>query len=339
VPLAEQAISIRGDAQSDCRIISQFEREIPLSDIETLRRSFRPRQVTTLFVGESPPNGGTFFYKENSLLYYRMKESFGAVADFLPWFRAQGFFLDDLVLYPINQIKDKNERDEHRQNGVPSLALRMTEYHPEAVVVVMRAIEEMVREAMDAAGLPNVPLYVTPFPGRPKQQERFKTIMAEIIPQLPVVKSSKGEDEGMLGRRIRLPAPVGAIYKAVAELEALYPGRKFTPDGHLVGSIGEVIAAEAFKLTLYPMSHAGHDASDSNGPVQVKMTAGTSVAMYDCCVRLIVLKVISPEEAEVIYDGPGEPAWINAGKVQKNGQRTISLSKLRQLATASQIPP
>ena len=159
--------------------------------------------------------------------------------------------------------------------------------------------------------------------------------MAEIIPELPAAQpSKKGKDEGMLGRRIGLPAPVAAIYKAVGELEARYPGRKFTPDGHLVGSIGEVIAAEAFNLTLYPMSHAGHDASDVNGEVQVKMTAGTSVAMYDCCVRLIVLKVISPEEAEVIYDGPGEPVWTNAGKMQKNGQRTISLSKLRRLASA-----
>ena len=137
------------------------------------------------------------------------------------------------------------------------------------------------------------------------------------------------------GRRIRLPAPVAAIYKAVEELEALYPGRKFTPDGHLVGSIGEVIAAQEFKLTRYPMSHVGHDAFDAAGPVQIKMTSGNSVSMYDCCVRLIVLRVVSPEEAEVVYNGPGGPVWTNAGKIQKNGQRTIGLSKLRRLASAT----
>ena len=42
---------------------------------------------------------------------------------------------------------------------------------------------------------------------------------------------------------ISLPKPVADIYRATAKLEAMYPGRKFTPDGHLVGSIGEVIAA------------------------------------------------------------------------------------------------
>ena len=66
-------------------------------------------------------------------------------------------------------------------------------------------------------------------------------------------------------RRVKLPEPVARIYRAVAELEARYHPRKFTPDGHLVGSIGEVVAAEALGLTLYPMSRAGHDACDPNG--------------------------------------------------------------------------
>jgi hypothetical protein len=132
--------------------------------------------------------------------------------------------------------------------------------------------------------------------------------------------------------RVKLPRPVAAIYKAVAELEAEYPGRKFTPDGHLVGSVGEVIAAEALDLELYPSSHAGHDAHDENGDVQIKMTGGKSVAMYATCDRLVVLQVVSTEEAEIVYDGPGEPAWAAAGKMAKNGQRVISLAKLRSLA-------
>lgn len=122
------------------------------------------------------------------------------------------------------------------------------------------------------------------------------------------------------------------IYKATAELSALYPGRPFTPDGHLVGSIGEVVAAEALGLTLYPPSHPGHDASDENGDVQIKMTAGKSVSMYATCTRLVVLRVVSPEEAEIVYDGPGDVAWQQAGAMAKNGQRRISLSRLRSIA-------
>lgn len=45
--------------------------------------------------------------------------------------------------------------------------------------------------------------------------------------------------------RVKLPEPVARIYRTVAELEARYHPRKLTPDAHLVGSIGEVVAAEA----------------------------------------------------------------------------------------------
>jgi hypothetical protein len=136
-----------------------------------------------------------------------------------------------------------------------------------------------------------------------------------------------------MNRRVRLPAQVAAIYRAVSELEALYPGRKFTPDGHLVGSIGEVVAAEALGLTLHRASYPGHDAFDANGDVQIKMTGGRSVALYATCDRLVVLQVVSPEEAEIVYDGPGEPAWKGAGKLGKNGQRVISLKRLREISS------
>jgi hypothetical protein len=128
---------------------------------------------------------------------------------------------------------------------------------------------------------------------------------------------------------IKLPAPAADIYRAVAELERQYPGRKFTPDGHLVGSIGEVIAAEHFGLTLLASSHPGHDATDADGRlVQIKLTAGNSISLFADCDRLIVLRVFSPEQAEIVYDGPGAPVWAAAGKMQKNGQRKIALSKL-----------
>jgi len=135
-----------------------------------------------------------------------------------------------------------------------------------------------------------------------------------------------------MNRTVPLPPAVSAIFRAVKELEAQYPTRKFTPDGHLVGSIGEVVAAEALGLTLYPMSQSGHDAYDAKGDVQIKMTGGKSVAMYAECVRLVVLRVVSPEQAEIVYDGPGQPAWARAGKIGKNGQRVVSLAKLRAIA-------
>ena len=52
--------------------------------------------------------------------------------------------------------------------------------------------------------------------------------------------------------------------------------------------------------------------------------------MFADCTRLIVLRVVSPEHAEIVYDGPGAPEW--AAAMQKNGQRKIALTKLQAIA-------
>ena len=141
----------------------------------------------------------------------------------------------------------------------------------------------------------------------------------------------------MIGR-IPLPPEVAMIYRATEALAAKYPGRPFTPDGHLVGSIGEVVAAEALGLTLYPPSHPGHDAFDTMGDVQIKMTAGRAISMYSTCVRLVVLRVVNPEQAEIVFDGCGETAWSLAGPMAKNGQRRISLSRLQTITAGTGSP-
>jgi hypothetical protein len=134
-------------------------------------------------------------------------------------------------------------------------------------------------------------------------------------------------------QRVPLPSAVAKIYEAVQELENAYPGRPFTPDGHLVGSIGEVVARETFGFELYPPSNKGHDAKcPTRGDVEVKITAGDSVAFRRACNHLIVLKIVSPHEAEVVYDGLAAGIWEGAGKTASNGQRRVSLAKLKRLA-------
>ena len=131
---------------------------------------------------------------------------------------------------------------------------------------------------------------------------------------------------------IALPKPIAEIFRQVEQLQRAYPGRKFTPDGHLIGSIGEVIAAEAFGLDLLPASAPGHDARDESGAlVQIKLTGGKNIGLRASCERLLVMRIVDPTSVELVYDGPGEPVWTACGKMQKNGQRSISLAKLRSL--------
>lgn len=116
-------------------------------------------------------------------------------------------------------------------------------------------------------------------------------------------------------------------------LEELFPGRHFTLDGHLVGSIAEVIASYMYDLELLPSSQQCHDGKchRTGINVQIKGTQRNRVAMYGEADHLIVL-LLANGFAEEVYNGPGESPWSAAGPMAKNGQRSISVRKLRGLA-------
>lgn len=129
-----------------------------------------------------------------------------------------------------------------------------------------------------------------------------------------------------------LSAKIKELYSIVNELEMQFPGRHFTPDGHLVGSIGEVLAASYYGLKLLPASSEIHDAISRDGKmVQIKATQVKSVGLSSEPEYLIILKIQQNGEADEIYNGPGQQVWDASGKMQKNGQRRISLSKLKSL--------
>ena len=129
-----------------------------------------------------------------------------------------------------------------------------------------------------------------------------------------------------------LSSIIEELYEIVARLESMYKGRRFTIDGHLVGSIGEVIAKERYGLDLLPSSSERHDAVAKDGRmVQIKATQIKTTSLSSEPEHLIVLKLDKRGQAEEIYNGPGKPAWDGCGKRQKNGQRQISLAKLQRL--------
>jgi hypothetical protein len=122
------------------------------------------------------------------------------------------------------------------------------------------------------------------------------------------------------------------LYRATDRLEEIFPGRSFTLDGHLVDSIGEVIAAYMFDLKLSRASRLAHDALAAHGRrVEIKLTQGQSAAIRHPPDHLLVLHRPKGGPVRVVYNGPGDAPWDQAGKKQSNGQRTISLRKLAVL--------
>jgi len=122
------------------------------------------------------------------------------------------------------------------------------------------------------------------------------------------------------------------LYRITGELREIH-GRNFTPDGHLVGDIGEAIAAVEYNLELLPPSTPLHDAKTRDGRlVQVKCTQGNVVALRgdEPPEVLLILRLLDTGGWTEIYHGPGADVWHLAGKKGSNGQRPLSLSKLRR---------
>ncbi|ABG41141.1 conserved hypothetical protein [Paraglaciecola sp. T6c] len=124
------------------------------------------------------------------------------------------------------------------------------------------------------------------------------------------------------------------LYSIVNELELMFPNRHFTPDGHMVGSIGECLVADAYGLELKTASNKGFDAVTTEGKeVEIKATQSKSVAFRSEPEHIIVIKILPNGTFEEVYNGPGNFVWRQfAGKtIPSNGQYQVSLNKLREL--------
>ena len=127
---------------------------------------------------------------------------------------------------------------------------------------------------------------------------------------------------------------VEQLYSTVNELEEMFPGRHFTPDGHMVGSIGECLVADSYSLELMTASNKGYDAICPKGrQVEIKATQSKSAAFRSEPEQAIVIKILPNGEFEEIYNGPGRYVWkeFEGKELPSNGQYQISLKKLKAI--------
>ncbi len=117
------------------------------------------------------------------------------------------------------------------------------------------------------------------------------------------------------------------LLSIVTELENRFPGRKFTLDGHLFGSLGEAIAADFYNIELAATGTKTYDGFKDGKKVQIKITQGDSVDINDIPEHLLVL-FFNKKEGEVyeVYNGPCD--WLKDCKRTKNGWYTRSLKSL-----------
>lgn len=151
---------------------------------EALRRTFRPRNVRVLFVGESPPASGRFFYRRDSGLYRAMRNLFEmadpSVSDesFLQKFQECGCYLVDLCGEPVDKLESNARRPAHLA-GERSLRQKISRLQPEVIVSLCRSIRPSVSRAAAAANWTG-PIMDVPYPGRWIHHNRV--FVAKLLP-------------------------------------------------------------------------------------------------------------------------------------------------------------
>ena len=159
-------------------------------DVEKIRMTFRPPKTCVLFVGESPPAGGTFFYIGNSTLARYTQEGFSQAYgmefkntnEFLKSFMKNGFYLEDLCQIPVNNMDGSSRRRTHK-DSVEEFTKRLKEIDPRAVITILVSIKRHVEKALLTAGLANIPHYVLPFPAMSHQQ-RYVVELSKVLHEL-----------------------------------------------------------------------------------------------------------------------------------------------------------
>ncbi len=132
------------------------------------------------------------------------------------------------------------------------------------------------------------------------------------------------------------------LYRIIDTLETDFSehNRRFTLDGHLLGSIGEVYVAERYNIKLFISSFKGHDGITKDGSerlVQIKVTQSRArkkaIGLSSEPKWLLVLQVNDEGEFIEIYNGPGDIVWNLVKDKQKpsNGQYQVALSRLLEL--------
>ena len=141
-------------------------------DREEERKKFRPSIVKVLFVGESPPAAGGFFYFGRGILFTSTQEAFANAwgrpfqtpAEFLRAFVAAGCYLEDLSHAPVDHLSPP-DRNRILEACVAGFAQELRDMSPQVVVVFLRRIAPLITRAVAVAGLPRDHLHVLPFPG------------------------------------------------------------------------------------------------------------------------------------------------------------------------------
>ena len=127
-----------------------------------------------------------------------------------------------------------------------------------------------------------------------------------------------------------LPDLLRQFYSSLDEMSFLFR-RSLIPEGEMGDRLGEIVAAYVYDLDLNQEDEECAEAKTSDGRcVQVQTTRASgrgTVALRHTFEHLLVVRLTGRQLIEV-YNGPLEPIWAVAKRIQRDGTRRVSMSRL-----------
>ena len=165
----------------------EIESNIYKDEYEKIREKYKPDTVKILFVGESRPASGDFFYFENTNLYRCTKNAFEkANINFsLNNFKNLNCWLYDVCDKPLNKGLSNAQRRNYIKNGIDKLKGVINELKPEYIIVVKKKeMKELVFSQICNIGYINgKTAFNTSFPACGHQKEFVKEL-SEILKEI-----------------------------------------------------------------------------------------------------------------------------------------------------------
>jgi len=166
-----------------------------MPDYEILRERYRPKVVRVLFIGESRPAQGTFFYCQSSNLFEYTNQAFeqsGIMPFNLNTFMGLGCWLYDVCDQPVNNLETA-DRIAFITQGISALEKAIQDLSPEYIFVVKKGdFGRLVYPHVIAAGyIDNLTACSLPFPACGQQRRYVQELSAML--QKTILKWKRGQ--------------------------------------------------------------------------------------------------------------------------------------------------
>jgi hypothetical protein len=164
-----------------------------IESFRAARDQYRPGRVKLLWIAESPPTSGSYFYfQETTGGDHLFRETMRAVGlwpereimkkgvdkqPLLERFRSKGFFLIDTCSYPVDKLPHR-ERRRAILDGAAGLGQLISELNPKGIIIVKSNIYDPVKRVLESNGFAGKILNQRPlpFPSHGRQQTYRKKI-------------------------------------------------------------------------------------------------------------------------------------------------------------------